>query len=223
MAAIAATLMGLLKAGDRLLAQSCLYGGTHSLFTGDLPDFGMQVDFIDGNRPGTWEKAATAETRAIYVETMTNPLLEVADLEAVTAFAREHGLTSIIDNTFGTPVNYRPLQRGFDVEIHSATKYLNGHSDIVAGLRRRRRREDLPDRAPARPFRGNPRSARLLPAAPGDEDHGAAGAAPERQRRGPRRDARALRGGGTRELPRAGPRIPGTSGRHGCSPVAAES
>ena len=133
MAAIAATLMGLLKAGDRLLAQSCLYGGTHSLFTGDLPDFGLQVDFIDGNRPDTWEKAATAETRAIYVETMTNPLLEVADLEAVTAFARERGLTSIIDNTFGTPVNYRPLQWGFDVEIHSATKYLNGHSDIVAG------------------------------------------------------------------------------------------
>ena len=133
MAAISAALMGLLKAGDRLLAQSCLYGGTHSLFTRDLPDFGMQVDFIDGNRPDTWEKAATAETRAIYVETMTNPLLEVADLEAVTAFARQRGLTSIIDNTFGTPFNYRPLQRGFDVEIHSATKYLNGHSDIVAG------------------------------------------------------------------------------------------
>ena len=133
MAAIAATLMGLLKAGDGLLAQSCLYGGTHSLFTGDLPDFGLRVDFIDGNRPDTWEKAATTRTRAIYVETMTNPLLEVADLEAVAAFARRRGLVSIIDNTFGTPVNFRPLQLGFDVEIHSATKYLNGHSDIVAG------------------------------------------------------------------------------------------
>ena len=133
MAAIAATLMGLLKAGDRLLAQSCLYGGTHSLFTGDLPDFGLQVDFIDGNRPDTWGEAATRRTRAIYVETMANPLLEVADLEAVVAFARERGLMSIIDNTFGTPVNFRPLQLGFDVEIHSATKYLNGHSDIVAG------------------------------------------------------------------------------------------
>ena len=133
MAAIAATLMGLLKAGDGLLAQSCLYGGTHSLLTGDLPDFGLRVDFIDGNRPDTWEKAASARTRAIYVETMTNPLLEVADLEAVAAFARRRGLISIIDNTFGTPVNFRPLQLGFDVEIHSATKYLNGHSDIVAG------------------------------------------------------------------------------------------
>ena len=133
MAAIAATLMGLLKAGDGLLAQSCLYGGTHSLFTGDLPDFGLRVDFIDGNRPDTWDKTATARTRAIYVETMTNPLLEVADLEAVAAFARRRGLVSIIDNTFGTPVNFRPLQLGFDVEIHSATKYLNGHSDIVAG------------------------------------------------------------------------------------------
>ena len=204
MAAIAATLMGLLKAGDRLLAQSCLYGGTHSLFTDDLPDFGLQVDFIDCNRPDSWGEAATRRTRAIYVETMTNPLLEVADLEAVVAFARERGLISIIDNTFGTPVNFRPLQLGFDVEIHSATKYLNGHSDIVAGCvvaggelisRIGRRLNHLGATL-------DPHACFLLHR--GIEDDGAEGAAPERLGVGPSRGGRALRGGDAGELPRAG-------------------
>lgn len=131
MAAISTTLLTVLSAGDELLAQDCLYGGTHDLLTRDFASFGLTHRFVDGNRPETWEKRPN--TRAIYVEAMTNPLLAVADLEAVTRFAREQGLISIIDSTFASPVNFSPMALGFDLSIHSATKYLNGHGDLVAG------------------------------------------------------------------------------------------
>ena len=134
MAAITTALLALLKSGDHLLIQDCLYGGTHSFVSQDAPDLGIDCDFIAGNSPETWAAKLTPATKAIYVETMTNPLLEVADLQAVVAFAREHGLVSLIDNTFASPCNFRPLGMGFDIELHSATKYLNGHSDIVAGV-----------------------------------------------------------------------------------------
>ena len=94
---------------------------------------GVTFDFISGNDPESWQQKLKPKTQAIYVETMTNPLLEVADLEGVVGFAREHGLISLVDNTFASPVNFRPLELGFDLSIHSCTKYLNGHSDIVAG------------------------------------------------------------------------------------------
>jgi cystathionine beta-lyase/cystathionine gamma-synthase len=133
MAAITAALIAFLKAGDHLLAQSCLYGGTHSFVTQDLPAMGVAVDFVDGNDPESWERRLRPETRVIYVETMTNPLLEVPDLLEVARFAKRRGLVSMIDNTFASPVNFRPLDHGFDLSLHSGTKYLNGHSDIVAG------------------------------------------------------------------------------------------
>lgn len=133
MAAITTALLTVLKKGDHLLAQNCLYGGTHSFLTRDIGDFGIDVDFVPGNAPEAWEKLMRPETRAIYVETMSNPLLEVADLPGVVAFARSYGLVSLIDNTFASPVNFRPLELGFDLSLHSCTKYLNGHSDIVAG------------------------------------------------------------------------------------------
>ncbi len=133
MAAITTALIALLDNGDHLLIQDCLYGGTHSFVTQDAPRLGMDFDFIAGNAPETWADKLRPETRAIYVETMTNPLLEIADLEAVVEFAREYGLVSMIDNTFASPCNFRPLEIGFDIELHSATKYLNGHSDLVAG------------------------------------------------------------------------------------------
>ncbi|MCY4603300.1 MAG: aminotransferase class I/II-fold pyridoxal phosphate-dependent enzyme [Gemmatimonadetes bacterium] len=134
MAAITTALITVLNSGDHLLIQDCLYGGTHSFVTQDAPGLGLSYDFIAGNAPETWAAKLRPETKAIYVETMTNPLMEVADLEAVVAFAREHGLVSLIDNTFASPCNFRPLRIGFDIELHSATKYLNGHSDIVAGV-----------------------------------------------------------------------------------------
>jgi cystathionine beta-lyase/cystathionine gamma-synthase len=133
MAAISTTLLSVLTAGDHLLAQSCLYGGTHDLVTGELARLGITCDFIDADRRDSWAALLQPNTRAIYVEAMTNPLLEVADLEGVVQFAREHHLVSMIDNTFATPVNFRPIEMGFDLSIHSATKYLNGHADIVAG------------------------------------------------------------------------------------------
>ena len=133
MAAISTTLLALLSKGDHLLAQDCLYGGTHDFVTKDLGQFGISYDFINGNDPRSWEAKLKPNTKAIYVETMTNPLLEVADLANVVQFAKTHNLISIIDNTFASPINFRPPEFGFDLSLHSATKYLNGHSDIVAG------------------------------------------------------------------------------------------
>lgn len=133
MAAISTTLFTILSEGDHLLAQDCLYGGTHDLLSEDLPAFGISVDFIDGADPDSWESKYRSNTKAILVETLTNPLLQVADLEAVVRFAKQKGIISLIDNTFASPVNFRPPEWGFDLSLHSGTKYLNGHSDIVAG------------------------------------------------------------------------------------------
>jgi cystathionine beta-lyase/cystathionine gamma-synthase len=133
MAAISATLFTVLAGGGHLLAQDCLYGGTHDLMNVEFPSYGMSVDFIDGDEPATWREALRPNTKAIYVETMSNPLLQVGDLEAAVSFAAENGLLSIIDNTFASPINFRPVEIGFDLSLHSGTKYLNGHTDIVAG------------------------------------------------------------------------------------------
>ena len=133
MAAISTTLLAILSAGDHFLAQDCLYGGTHDFITEDLPACGISFDFIDGGAPETWAAKCRPNTRAILVETLTNPLLQLADLKAVVEFAREKGIISLIDNTFASPVNFRPAEWGFDLSLHSGTKYLNGHSDIVAG------------------------------------------------------------------------------------------
>ena len=133
MAAISATLLALLKTGDHMIAQNCLYGGTHSLLTADFKDLGIDHSFYDGADTSGLEGLLRPETKLIYVESITNPLLEVTDLEAVARFAKKNGLISVIDNTFATPVNFRPAETGFDLVIHSCTKYLNGHSDIVGG------------------------------------------------------------------------------------------
>ena len=133
MAVITTTLLALLSHGEHLLALEGLYGGTHTFVTRDLAEFGIGHDLMDGNRPETWSALLQPSTRAIYVESITNPLMQVPDLEQVVRFAREHGLISIIDSTFATPVNYRPLESGFDLVVHSGTKYLNGHSDLAAG------------------------------------------------------------------------------------------
>jgi cystathionine beta-lyase/cystathionine gamma-synthase len=133
MAAISTALLTLLSTGDHLLAQDCLYGGTHDFITRDLPGLGIAFDFIDGNDPASWKTKVRPNTRLIYVETMTNPLLQVADLKGVVSFARDHNLVSMVDNTFASPINFRPPEVGFDLSLHSCTKYLNGHSDIVAG------------------------------------------------------------------------------------------
>lgn len=133
MAAITTTLLTILSAGDHLLVQDCLYGGTHDFVTHDFTNFGIEYTFIDGSAPETWETKLRSNTKAIYVESMTNPLLQIADHKSVVDFAKKHKLLSLIDNTFPSPYNFRPIEWGFDLSIHSCTKYLNGHSDLVAG------------------------------------------------------------------------------------------
>src|ERR1700761_1467351 len=133
MAAISTTLLTVLSAGDHLLAQSTLYGGTQDLIIHDFPKLGIAVDLIDADDVSSWRAKLRPNTKAIYVEAMTNPLLAVADLEGVVAFARANNIVSLIDNTFATPVNFRPIDLGFDLVLHSATKFLNGHADIVGG------------------------------------------------------------------------------------------
>ena len=133
MSAISTALLSVLGAGDHLLAQDTLYGGTHDLMTRDLPRLGIEVTFLDPQAPRSWEAQLRRNTRAVYFETLTNPLLQVADLDAAAEFARARGLVSLIDNTFATPLGFQPLAHGFDLSLHSATKYLNGHSDLIAG------------------------------------------------------------------------------------------
>lgn len=133
MAAISTTLLTLLRPGDHVIAQRGLYGGTHSLLLEDLASLGIETTFVDADDPATWTAALARNTRVVYCEALTNPTLAMGDLEGLAAFAREHALVSIIDATFASPVNLRPIALGFDLVVHSATKYLNGHSDIVAG------------------------------------------------------------------------------------------
>ena len=133
MAAITTTFLSILSAGDHLLIQDQLYGGTHDFLTKDFAALGLSYDLINSDDPNSWESKLKPGTKGIYVESMANPLLGVPDLKAVVSFARAHKLVSMIDNTFASPVNFRPPEIGFDLSIHSCTKYLNGHSDLVAG------------------------------------------------------------------------------------------
>ncbi len=116
-----------------MLAQDCLYGGTHEIVTRDFIDLGIEYDFIDGADPSSWEEKLKPNTKVIYIESISNPLMGVTDMEAAVSFAKAHGLVSMIDNTFASPINFRPAEWGIDLSLHSCTKYLNGHSDIVAG------------------------------------------------------------------------------------------
>ncbi|MEM7708470.1 MAG: aminotransferase class I/II-fold pyridoxal phosphate-dependent enzyme [Pseudomonadota bacterium] len=133
MAAITTSLLTVLGAGDHLLAQDSLYGGTQDFLTEDLPQLGVEVTYIDAAKPETWADLVQPNTRVVYAEAITNPLVRIGDLHALASFARQHSLLSMIDSTFASPVNLLPLALGFDLVLHSATKYLNGHSDIVAG------------------------------------------------------------------------------------------
>lgn len=133
MAAVTTTLLSILRAGDHLLASDCLYGGTHDFLTRHAGDLGWSYSFVDVHRPETWAAARTPQTRVFLAETITNPLMRVGLLREIAGFGRREGLLTVIDNTFATPVNFRPLRAGFDLCFHSATKYLGGHSDIVAG------------------------------------------------------------------------------------------
>jgi cystathionine gamma-lyase len=132
--AASATIVDLLDSGSHIVAMHDLYGGSYRLFENVRKrSAGHDVSFVDLTSPGALEAAIRPNTRLVWVETPTNPLLKIIDLSAVAAIARQHGLISVCDNTFATPFIQRPLEHGFDIVVHSATKYLNGHSDALGG------------------------------------------------------------------------------------------
>jgi len=133
MAAISTSLM-LLESGDHIVATEGLYGGTHRILTKLFPRFGIESSFVDTGDGAAVEQALTDRTRAILVETPSNPMMKISDLTELSAIARERDVVLMVDNTFMSPYLQRPLEMGTDIVIHSATKYLGGHSDLIAGL-----------------------------------------------------------------------------------------
>jgi cystathionine beta-lyase len=134
MAAIA-TILELLKPGDHIIAGDDLYGGTYRLLENVRKrSAGLQVSFVDLSDAGNIQQALRSGTKMLWAESPTNPLLKLIDLHAVAAIAKKNNLLSVVDNTFATPILQRPLEYGFDIVVHSATKYLNGHSDVVGGV-----------------------------------------------------------------------------------------
>ena len=131
-AAISSALFSVLRAGDELIATRQLYGGSYRLMRDVLPEMGIRVHHVPANLEGV-DRLVNPKTRALYVESPTNPTLGLVDLKKVVALARKHKLVSLVDNTFATPILQKPLDLGFDLVLHSATKYLAGHSDILAG------------------------------------------------------------------------------------------
>jgi len=133
MAAISASLIALIPQGGHLLAQDNLYGGTYQFLKEDFPRLGRRVTFFNQKDLPHLLQLLEKDTRGIYVEAVSNPLIQVLNLPAIVDFARAAKILSFVDNTFLSPVNFKPLEMGFDVSLHSATKYLNGHTDVIAG------------------------------------------------------------------------------------------
>jgi cystathionine gamma-synthase len=134
MGAITCTVLGLLKAGDHIVAQRDVYGGVMKFFSEWLPRVGIETTFVDTNDFSQAERAIRANTKLLYLESPTNPSLRVVDFKKAAALARAHKLISMIDSTFGTPINQRPTEYGIDLVMHSGTKYLSGHADLTCGV-----------------------------------------------------------------------------------------
>ena len=133
MAAISTTLLAFLQAGDHVVMQGDIYGGTYNLVVEQFNKFGIGYSFSKGLSAKDFEEKMQSNTKVIYVETPSNPLLKITDLTMISELAKKHGLISMIDNTFASPINQVPADFGIDIVIHSATKYMGGHSDICAG------------------------------------------------------------------------------------------
>jgi cystathionine beta-lyase/cystathionine gamma-synthase len=134
MGAITTTLMALLKAGDHVVAQREVYGGTHKFLSQWLPKFGVETTLVDTTDYRQHEQAIRPNTKLLYLESPTNPALRIVDLRKTADLAKEHGLISVIDSTFGTPINQHPAEYGIDLIMHSGTKYLSGHTDLICGV-----------------------------------------------------------------------------------------
>ncbi|QEA53439.1 O-acetylhomoserine aminocarboxypropyltransferase/cysteine synthase family protein [Loigolactobacillus coryniformis] len=133
-AAITAAILNIADAGDEIVSASTLYGGTYDLFSVTLKKLGITTHFVDPDDPANFEAAINEHTKALYVETIGNPSINLIDLEAVAAVAHKHGLILIADNTFGTPYLIQPLDHGVDVVVHSATKFIGGHGTTMGGV-----------------------------------------------------------------------------------------
>src|SRR5687767_8688967 len=133
MGATACAMMALLRPGDHLLTSSWIYGGTRRLFFEEFRALGIEVTEVDPLESRSWRRGLRKETRAVFVESPVNPTCRVLDLHVVARLAQELGIALVVDSTFASPINYRPLEHGADVVIQSTTKFLNGHHDVLGG------------------------------------------------------------------------------------------
>ena len=133
-AAVTYSILNIAGAGDEIVSVSTLYGGTYELFTDTLPQLGITTKFVDADHPEQIEAAITPKTKAVYVETLGNPAINIPDFDLIRDIAHAHGLPVLIDNTFATPYLFRPLEHGLDVVIHSATKFIGGHGTTLGGV-----------------------------------------------------------------------------------------
>ena len=134
MGATACALLALLRPGDHLLSSSWIYGGTRKLFTEEFVSMGIEVSFANPDERRVWRNTARQNTRVIFVESPVNPTCRVIDIPQLAILAEQRGIAVVVDSTLASPINSRPLSHGADVVIHSATKYLNGHHDILCGV-----------------------------------------------------------------------------------------
>jgi cystathionine beta-lyase/cystathionine gamma-synthase len=134
MGATACAMLALLRPGDHMITSSWIYGGTRKLFTEDLIGMGIEVTFVNPLEPRAWRKGLRKNTRVIFLESPVNPTCRVLEMNSLQSLAHAEGIALVVDSTFASPVNFRPLEHGVDVVIHSATKYLNGHHDVLAGV-----------------------------------------------------------------------------------------
>jgi cystathionine gamma-synthase len=134
MGAITTTILSLLKAGDHIVAQRDLYGGVTKFFSEWLPKLGIETTLVDTTEYEQHARAIRPNTKLLYLESPTNPALHIVDMKKMAALAKQHGLVSMIDSTFGTPINQHPAEYGIDLVMHSGTKYLSGHADLTCGV-----------------------------------------------------------------------------------------
>jgi len=134
MSAVFASFMALMKQGDHLISCQSVFGSTHTVITKFLPKYGIEYTYVDATKPGEWEKAIRPNTKMIYLETPTNPALDVVDLEMVGRLAKKHSLIFNVDNCFATPVGQTPIEYGADLVVHSATKWIDGQGRVLGGI-----------------------------------------------------------------------------------------
>jgi cystathionine beta-lyase/cystathionine gamma-synthase len=134
MGAVCTSVMALVKSGDHIVAQSDIYGGATKFLGAWLPKLGVETTFVDSTDYDEYGRAIRPNTRLLYLETPTNPTLKIIDLQKAVSLARQHNLITMIDSTFATPINQRPIEFGIDLVIHSGTKYFGGHSDLICGV-----------------------------------------------------------------------------------------